>query len=125
MIRGRSTGLFHNLLRGLHRQLPGHSRIVVPTIVRTLIGVGRDAVRMPHRKLRNQRDRTTGNLVAAQFVHTSSRELDPLLHTHCTVFNATFEDRERCWKARQVGGMYDAIRYGTAVYRNELAKRVQ
>src|SRR5208282_919247 len=25
----------------------------------------------------------------------------------------------------QAGGMYDAIRYGTAVYRNELAKRVQ
>ena len=33
--------------------------------------------------------------------------------------------RERCWKALQAGGMYDAIRYGTAVYRNELAKRVQ
>ena len=29
------------------------------------------------------------------------------------------------WKALQAGGMYDAIRYGTAVYRNELAKRVQ
>ena len=32
---------------------------------------------------------------------------------------------ERSWKALQAGGMYDAIRYGTAVYRNELAKRVQ
>ncbi len=77
------------------------------------------------RKQGNQRDRTTGNLVAAQFVHTSSRELDPLLHTHCTVFNATFDDREHCWKALQARPMYDAIRYATAVYRNELAKRVQ
>jgi len=77
------------------------------------------------RKQGNQRDRTTGNLVAAQFVHTSSRELDPLLHTHCTVFNATFDDQERCWKALQARPMYDAIRYGTAVYRNELAKRVR
>ena len=77
------------------------------------------------RKYGNQHDRTTGNLVAAQFVHTSSRELDPLLHTHCTVFNATFDDQERCWKALQARPMYDAIRYGTAVYRNELAKRVQ
>jgi len=77
------------------------------------------------RKQGNQRDRTTGNLVAAQFVHTSSRELDPLLHTHCTVFNATFDDQERCWKALQARPMYDAIRYATAVYRNELAKRVQ
>lgn len=76
------------------------------------------------RKQGNMRDRTTGNLVAARFVHTSSRELDPQLHTHFTVFNATFDESERCWKALQAGGMYDAIRYGTAVYRNELAKRV-
>src|SRR5271169_749337 len=77
------------------------------------------------RKQGNQKDRITGNLAAAAFTHTSSRALDPQLHTHFTVFNATFDDRERSWKALQAGGMYDAIRYGTAVYRNELAKRVQ
>ncbi len=77
------------------------------------------------RKQGSQRDRTTGNLIAAAFTHTSSRALDPLLHTHHTVFNATFDETEKRWKALQVGGMYDAIRYGTAVYRNELAKRVQ
>ena len=32
------------------------------------------------RKQGNMRGRTTGNLVAARFVHTSSRELDPQLH---------------------------------------------
>ena len=63
--------------------------------------------------------------MAAAFVHDSSRALDPQLHTHFTVFNATFDEQERCWKALQARGMYDAIRYGTAVYRNELAKRVQ
>lgn len=77
------------------------------------------------RKQGNQRDRMTGNLVAASFVHDSSRALDPLLHTHFTVFNATFDNTEQRWKALQAGGMYDAIRYGTAVYRNELAKRIQ
>jgi len=77
------------------------------------------------RKQGGQKDRTTGNLAAAAFTHTSSRALDPQLHTHFTVFNATFDDSERAWKALQAGGMYDAIRYGTAVYRNELAKRVQ
>jgi conjugative relaxase-like TrwC/TraI family protein len=77
------------------------------------------------RKQGSQRDRTTGNLVAAAFTHTSSRALDPQLHTHFTVFNATFDETEKCWKALQAGGMYDAIRYGTAVYRNELAKRIQ
>ncbi|HEY3914016.1 MAG TPA: MobF family relaxase [Verrucomicrobiae bacterium] len=77
------------------------------------------------RKQGNQGYRTTGNLVAASFVHDSSRALDPQLHTHFTVFNATFDKEERCWKALEARGMYDAIRYGTAVYRNELAKRVQ
>ena len=77
------------------------------------------------RKQGNQKDRITGNLAAAAFTHTSSRALDPQLHTHFTVFNATFDEQERCWKALEARGMYDAIRYGTVVYRNELAKRVQ
>ncbi|HEV2392682.1 MAG TPA: MobF family relaxase [Verrucomicrobiae bacterium] len=77
------------------------------------------------RKQGSQRDRTTGNLIAAAFTHTSSRALDPLLHTHFTVFNAAFDETEQSWKALQAGGMYEAIRYGTAVYRNELAKRIQ
>ena len=76
------------------------------------------------RKQGNQRDRTTGNLVAAAFVHDSSRELDPQLHTHFTVFNATFDEREQSWKALQAGAMYEAIRFATAIYRNELAKRI-
>jgi conjugative relaxase-like TrwC/TraI family protein len=77
------------------------------------------------RKQGSRTNRTTGNLVAASFVHDSSRALDPQLHTHFTVFNATFDREERCWKALEACGMYDAIRYGTAVYRNELARRVQ
>lgn len=77
------------------------------------------------RKSGRQKNRGTGNLVAAAFTHTTSRSLDPQLHTHFTVFNATFDNTEKCWKALQAGGMYDAIRYGTAVYRNELAKQVQ
>jgi conjugative relaxase-like TrwC/TraI family protein len=77
------------------------------------------------RKQGSRTDRTTGNLVAAAFVHDSSRALDPQLHTHFTMFNATFDQTEKCWKALEARGMYDAIRYGTAVYRNELAKRVQ
>lgn len=76
------------------------------------------------RKNGSQRDRATGNLIAATFLHNSSRALDPQLHTHFTVFNATFDDKEQCWKALQAGAMYQAIRYATAVYRNELAKRI-
>src|ERR1039458_5845549 len=79
------------------------------------------ATRIPNKRVGNP-DRVTGILVAASFVHDSSRDLAPQLHTHFTVFNATFDENERCWKALQAGGMYDAIRYGTAVYRNEIGR---
>jgi len=38
-----------------------------------------------------QGDRLTGNFTAALFTHDTSRALDPHLHTHCIVFNATLE----------------------------------
>lgn len=69
-------------------------------------------------------DRTTGSLVGAAFQHTSSRALDPQLHTHFTLFNATFDPEENRWKALQTSGMFAAIHYGTAVYRNDLSARL-
>jgi conjugative relaxase-like TrwC/TraI family protein len=70
------------------------------------------------------RDRTTGNVVGAAFVHTTSRALDPQLHTHFVLFNATWDANEKRWKALQTGDMFGAINYTTEVYRNELAKRL-
>ena len=58
-------------------------------------------------------------------MHTSSRALDPQLHTHFVLFNATWDKAEQRWKALQTSGMFDAIHYGTEVYRNELVKRLQ
>jgi conjugative relaxase-like TrwC/TraI family protein len=69
-------------------------------------------------------DRATGNLVGAAFVHTTSRALDPQLHTHFVLFNATWDGKENRWKALQTGDMFGALNYGTEVYRNELAKRL-
>ena len=77
------------------------------------------------RKTGAQGDRKTSNLIAAEFLHTSSRALDPQLHTHFTVFNATYDVQETAWKALQAGPMYEALRYATGVYRNELARRVE
>src|SRR5262249_52385033 len=57
--------------------------------------------------------------------HTTSRALDPQLHTHFTVFNATYDPIEKRWMALQAGPMYEATRYATEVYRNELARRVR
>ena len=71
-----------------------------------------------------EQDRLTGNLVGAAFVHTTSRALDPQLHTHFVLFNCTWDSKENRWKALQTGDMFGALNYGTAVYRNELAKRL-
>ena len=45
-------------------------------------------------------ERVTGNVVGAMFRHDTSRELDPHLHTHCVLFNATYDDVEERWKDR-------------------------
>ena len=67
-------------------------------------------------------ERVTGNLVAACFRHDTSRELDPHLHTHCVVLNATHDPAEARWKALHPAGMYRAHRFATNLYRHELAK---
>src|SRR3990167_6032461 len=67
----------------------------------------------------------TGNLAAALFHHDSSRALDPQLHTHCVVANATFDEGKNEWVALSEFEMLKAIRYGGKVYQNELAKRVK
>ena len=67
-------------------------------------------------------ERITGNLVTACFRHDTSRELDPHLHTHCVVFNATFDPTESRWKALHPAGMYRAKEFATNVYRHELCR---
>ncbi len=74
------------------------------------------------RKGGQRSERLTGNLVAAMFRHDTSRELDPHLHTHCVVFNATFDPTETRWKALEVQSMYRAQNFATNYYRHELCK---
>ena len=74
---------------------------------------------------RGQKDeRPTSNMAGAEFLHNSSRALDPQLHTHFTLFNATFDPVEQRWKALEAGPMFEAIRYATEVYRNDLTRRI-
>src|SRR5262245_33879232 len=50
-------------------------------------------------------DRGTRNMVWAEFIHTTSRPVDglpdPQLHAHVFVFNTTFDEEEKRWKAGQ------------------------
>ncbi|MCP5523240.1 MAG: relaxase domain-containing protein [Verrucomicrobiales bacterium] len=70
-------------------------------------------------------ERVTGEVVAASFRHDTSRALDPQLHTHFVVFNATWDPVENRWKALQTSRMYDQMALYTEVYRSELAHRLQ
>jgi conjugative relaxase-like TrwC/TraI family protein len=74
------------------------------------------------RKSGQNAERLTGNIVTACFRHDTSRELDPHLHTHCVVFNATFDPAENRWKALEVVGMYRAQRFVENCYFHEVAK---
>lgn len=74
------------------------------------------------RKSKQNASRVTGNIVAACFRHETSRELDPHLHTHCVVFNATFDPVEGRWKALQTEGMYRAQKFAENLYYHEMAK---
>ncbi|HEV2331360.1 MAG TPA: MobF family relaxase [Verrucomicrobiae bacterium] len=69
-------------------------------------------------------DRTTGNVVAAVFRHETSRALDPHLHSHCIVFNATYDGAEKQWKALQNHDMLAAQKFVDNVYYHELAREL-
>ena len=70
-------------------------------------------------------DRRTANIVGAVFRHDTSRALDPHLHSHCILFNATFDPVEDRWKALQNHEMLLARKYVENVYYHELAHELR
>jgi len=74
---------------------------------------------------------TTGKLVAATFEHDTARPVDgyaaPQLHTHAVIFNVTERDDGpgKLTRSVQSHELYAAQKYVTAVYRSELATRLQ
>ena len=72
-----------------------------------------------------QNDRPTGNFIAALFTHDTSRALDPHLHTHCIVFNATFDPVENRWKALQNYELLRARKFAENAYYHELARELR
>ena len=64
----------------------------------------------------------SGNVCAAAFRHDSSRALDPQLHTHFVVANATWDSGRKRWLALDTCEIFKAIRYAGKVYQNEMAR---
>ena len=74
-------------------------------------------------------DRTTGNMVWAEFIHMTSRPVegvpDPQLHAHCFAFNATLDEQERRFKAGQFRDLKRDAPYFQAAFRARLADKLQ
>ncbi len=81
------------------------------------------------RKGRQDTDRTTGNMVWAEFIHTTSRPVDgipdPQLHAHVFVFNTTRDEEEKRWKAGQFRELKRDAPYFQAAFRVRLANKLQ
>src|SRR6516164_6165422 len=74
-------------------------------------------------------NRDTGNMVWAEFIHTTSRPVDglpdPQLHAHVFAFNTTWDQEEHRWKAGQFADIKRDGPYFTAAFRARLANRLQ
>ncbi|MGB9205325.1 MAG: MobF family relaxase, partial [Terriglobales bacterium] len=76
---------------------------------------------------------TTGKFIAATFEHDTARPVDgyaaPQLHTHAVIFNMTeresASENGKQMRALQPHEMFVSQRYVTAVYRSELALRLE
>jgi len=66
----------------------------------------------------------TGKLLIAQFQHTTSRALDPQLHTHNLILNLT-QRPDGKWQCLDNEAIYRAKMLLGMIYRNELAREVQ
>jgi conjugative relaxase-like TrwC/TraI family protein len=81
------------------------------------------------RKAGKDEDRRTGNMIWADFLHTTSRPIngqpDPQLHIHAVVFNATFDHEEGQWKAGQFGDLKANAPYFAAAWRSRLSTKLQ
>src|SRR5271156_915834 len=81
----------------------------------------------------NRAAETTGKFVAAKFEHDTARPVDgyaaPQLHTHAVIFNMTERENGlengKQMRALQPHEMFVSQRYATAVYRSELALRLE
>jgi conjugative relaxase-like TrwC/TraI family protein len=73
-------------------------------------------------------DRTTGNMVWAEFIHTVACPVnglcDPQLHAYLFVFNMTWDDEEGYWKAGQFRYLKRDAPYFQAAFRVRLANHL-
>ena len=80
------------------------------------------------RKQGANENRTTGNMIWAEFVHFTARPVngipDPHLHAHCYTFNTTWDDEEKKWKAGQFRDLKADAPYFEAAFHARFSKQL-
>lgn len=80
------------------------------------------------RKAGQQSERVTGNMVWAEFLHTTAspvrRQCDPQLHAYMCVLNVTWDAVEGCWKAGWFRDLKRDAPYFEAMFRAHAAHRI-
>ena len=73
-------------------------------------------------------NRTTGNMIWAEYIHFTARPVngvpDPHLHAHCYAFNTTWDDVEKKWKAGQFRDLKADAPYFEAAFHARFAKQL-
>jgi len=73
-------------------------------------------------------NRTTSNMIWAEFVHFTARPVngipDPHLHAHCYAFNTTWDDAEKKWKAGQFRDLKGDAPYFEASFHARFSKQL-
>jgi conjugative relaxase-like TrwC/TraI family protein len=74
-------------------------------------------------------DRITGELIWADFTHQTARPVDdsapdPQLHSHCFVFNVTWDEQEKRYKAGQFRDIKRDMPYYQALFHKRLSDKL-
>lgn len=74
-------------------------------------------------------NRETGNIAYGEFTHFTTRPIDgvpdPHLHSHCFIFNATYDWKDKKWKAGEFGQIKQESPYYEAVFHSKLANKLE
>lgn len=108
------------LVGGDHRLLEAHDKAVKEAFEWLEENVAQTRIREGNEFTRER----TGNLIGASFRHSTSRELDPNLHTHSLIVNAT-QDKTGKWRALHSREFYRVQYESDRVYKQALARQAR
>lgn len=98
------------------------------SVIETMKDIEADAMTRV-RKNNTYEDRQTGELLWAEFIHQTARPVDgsapdPHLHSHCFIFNATWDEQEKIIKAGQFRDINRDMPYYQARFHKTLSDKL-